>query len=332
MAKSRIKPLCTVWLLAILASPGLPAGAQPDAETESPALQDNTIQDTRAMLDKWLELRQTIAKQQSDWALTKEMMHDRIELMKANIQDVRQEIAAQREKLSGFDDNIDKLEDQEAQLKQATEKLETLVASMEARTVKLVERAPAPLLEQAKPLAVQLPGYKRAGKEDEPAASPDAAADVSSASSGADAGADAPAQADATAQSEPLGEASEQTPADQGDQAQASQIPLSRRVENVVGVLYLINKYSGRIEQTRVSVQQPDVSSLSTDALFLGLSAGYYVNDEVTQGGFGWGAPQGWTWQDLDQPQAASRIKQAISVFNQDQPAAYIGLPAEVKE
>lgn len=294
MATIRDRKLMRAMLFIVGLGLGMPALAQA-GEEDGPA-----VEDTRVMLDKWLELRKAISKQKSDWALTKEIMQDQIELRKANIEELKAEIEAQREKLRGFDSGIAALEMEEEKLKQATERLEALVESMEARTLAIVKRTPEPLFDQIKPLAVQLPGYKRdqaAGSEDAGAAEKAAAAEGES----------------------PEGE-------------EENKVPLSRRVENVVGVLYMINKYTGKVEQTRVSVQTDDGSSLSVDALYLGLSAGYYVNDDAASGGFGWGAPQGWGWQTFDQPEAAAQVKQAISVFNKDQPATYIGLPAEVKD
>lgn len=277
--------------LALMCVIRMDASAQ-EAGTE-PA--EPAISDTRLLLNRWVDVRRTIAKQKSDWVLGKQILEDRIELLQRSIESVDEQIAAQSEKLAGFDESVASLEAKNEKLKQAADELAQLVDEMETRTVSLLNGAPQPLIENVKPLAVQLPGY---GKQDEEQPEPEAGA------------------------SEPEGnedEAQEDKPGP----------PLARRVENVVGALYLFNKFAGKIDQTSELVSRPDGTSLSVDAIYLGTSYGFYIDDEDKVAAAGWSAPKGWTWEGANA--SAARVRQVIQVINKDQPAAFVGLPVEVK-
>jgi len=59
-------------------------------------------------------------------------------------------------------------------------------------------------------------------------------------------------------------------------------------------------------------------------------SYGYYTNEDGNAGAAGTSGPDGWEWTPV-KPEVAAAIKRAISVYNKDEPAAYIDLPVEVK-
>lgn len=260
------------------------------------------IDEARLMLDRWVETRRTISKQKSDWALGKQMLVDRIDLLQRNISEVEQEIASQKQKLEGFDESVASLEAKNEALKKAADELAELVDEMEARAVSLLNAAPQPLIESVKPLAVQIPGYGSKQDQEEQAA-------------------------DAEGESDPA--TSEEADQAKQEEKEKAGPPLSRRVENVVGALYLFNRYTGKIDQTSELVSRPDGTSLSVDAVYLGTSYGFYVDDEDKLAASGWSAPTGWAWQEADA--SAASVRQVIQVFNKDQTAAFVGLPVEVK-
>lgn len=283
--------------LAILLPAVLFASNQATAQ-DAPVPDEAAIDDTRLMLERWAEVRRAIAKEKSDWVLAKQVTEDRIDLLKRNIQAIREETKAQKQKLWGFDEKVAILEKKNVKLKQAAEELSELVERMETQTIALLTGAPQPLIENVKPLAVQLPGYSQNKDADQ---APDEATEATV--------------------------AEEESQLAEEDKAAP---PLARRVENVVGVLYLFNKYAGKLDQTSELVSRPDGSSLSVDAIYLGTGYGFYVDDSDQVAAAGWSSPAGWMWTEAEAlPQ---RVRQVIQVFNKDQPAAFVGLPVEVKE
>lgn len=286
----------SLYGLAILLPAVLLASHQATAQ-DAPVPDEAAIDDARLMLERWAEVRRAIAKEKSDWALAKQVTEDRIDILKRTIKAIREETKAQKQKLWGFDEKVAILEKKNVKLKQAADELSGLVERMETQTIALLKGAPQPLIESVKPLAVQLPGYS---KNQDAEQSPD--------------------------------EPAESTPGEQEVQAEEedqSAPPLARRVENVVGVLYLFNKYAGKLDQTSELVARPDGSSLSVDAIYLGTGYGFYVDESDSVAAAGWSSPAGWIWTEgQGVPQ---HVRQVIQVFNKDQPAAFVGLPAEVK-
>lgn len=268
-----------------------------------------TIGQTRAALQAWREVSETIAKEKAQWALGKEVMLDRIELMKRNIEKVQKDIKAKQEELDGFDTNVKELQAKNEQLKQASDELENLVEQMEQRTLALLKRAPKPLVTQVKPLAVQIPGYLSEKKPDQtvPQTS-EPAADAAGTGLASDASGDT---------------------ADSAAEEKKPEVPLSRRAETAVGVLYLFNKFASKIEQAPDLIEQPDGTTLSVDTIYLGLSYGFYVDDPGSNGAVGTAGQEAWVWKQNND--AATLIQRAISVYNKDEPAAYVSLPVEVK-
>ncbi|MBX2853210.1 MAG: DUF3450 domain-containing protein [Phycisphaeraceae bacterium] len=265
---------------------------------DAPQPDEAAIDEARLMLERWGEVRRAIAREKSDWVLAKQVLEDRIDLLKRNIDAIHEETKAQEQKLWGFDEKVAILEKKNVKLKKTAEELSELVERMETQAIALIKGAPQPLIEGVKPLAVQLPGYTK-NNDAEQALDEGAEATVA----------------------EQEGEATED--------AEAAP-PLARRVENVVGVLYLFNKYAGKLDQTSELVARPDGSSLSVDAIYLGTGYGFYVDDSDQVAAAGWSSPTGWMWTETQA--APERVRQVIQVFNKDQPAAFVGLPVEVKE
>lgn len=256
-----------------------------------------SIENARLVLERWVDVRRAISNEKSDWALGKQILEDRIELLQRYITEVEGQIVEQKQKLWGFDEKVHQLEKQNNKLKQNASELEKLVAQMEKRTVELLQAAPRPLVEDVKPLAVQIPGYGT--RQDTQ-----------------------PSQKNA-------GQKNASETSDSLDEKEKNAPPLARRVENVVGVLYLFNKYAGKVDQVSELVSRPDGSSLSVDAVYLGTSYGFYVDDSDAIAASGRPGSEGWTWSDINA--AVLDVRRVIQVINDDQPAAFVGLPVEVQ-
>ncbi len=249
----------------------------------------STIEETRDKLDRWQDVRRTISKERNNWVLAREVLQARIDLLRRNIEQTREQVEAERIKLQGFGERAAELEAQNEKLKRASEKLERLVQTLEARALTLIEGAPTPLVKEVQPLALQLPGYTGMKK----------------------------------------GQASADTGGGAESEAANKTTPIARRVENVVGVLYLFNKYAGKVDLVSEQVQRNDGTTLLVDTLYLGVSYGFYVDAEDGQAAAGWAGPDGWGWSPIDG--SAARVREAVQVLNEDQSAAFVPLPVEVK-
>lgn len=293
--RTPMKFFCVALLTAGATAAGPRAFAQ-EAKAEGAG---DAIEKTRLELDRWLEIRRTISREQADWVLSRETLQARIELLKRDIAEVTKKVEVEKAKLDKFDGNIQQLEAQNETFKQAAEEMAKLVEQLEARALKLLESAPEHLREEVKPLSVQLPGYNAKKKAEPNADAPPTTA---------------PESADGTAQA----------PKDNAE----PEVSLARRVQNVVGVLYLLNKATGKIETTNEQITRPDGSPLFVSAVYFGTSYGYYVDDEDKNAAGGRPGPGGWTWTPLDS--AAQNVRSVLKIISKDQTAAFITLPVEV--
>lgn len=129
------------------------------------AVQDGRpIDSARAALEKWVATRQLISQEQRDWALGREMLESRIELVQREIDT----LAAKQAEAQGSIAEADKqrallLEDNE-RMKSSSTELEITLRGLEARTLELLARLPDPLRERVRPLSQRLPAAESATK------------------------------------------------------------------------------------------------------------------------------------------------------------------------
>ena len=320
MSTSQTRPyhrLCGLLLgaAALVACPALAQGAPAD-EAAAP---DNAtrIQETRAALAEWRKVRDVISQERRDWTLRRQVLADRIALMKTQIEQVQQQIAEREEELAGFDTKIGELEQTNTKLTEASEALAEAVTEMETRTVELLQQVPGPLREQVRPLAVQLPGYTSGDAPTIEANQDEATTNGETAlpdQGGEDVGVN---EADIA----------EDEKNNEGDKPR--QVPLAQRFQNVIGVLNMVNKFNGVITVASETQEQSDGSVISVTAMYLGLGQGFYVDREGAVAAVGAPDAGRWGWTPADA--SAAQIKLAVDVFNSEQPASFVGLPVEVK-
>ncbi len=137
---------CVALLLAMLAS-GAAYGAD-DAKT---------ISDARSAIEEWVEVRKTISKEKRDLALAKEVLQERISIVKREIEKLRQNITDAEKSISDADSTRAKLDAKNAKLKEASSALSATVVSLETRTRKLLTRLANPIRDRVKPLSQRLP-------------------------------------------------------------------------------------------------------------------------------------------------------------------------------
>ncbi|MDO8349122.1 MAG: DUF3450 family protein [Planctomycetota bacterium] len=80
----RILPTRTAALVLFLAVPALAQGGEPATAA--------TIDDTRVTMGKWIETQQILAKERKDWQQGKEILVDRIDLLKKEIASLEDKI------------------------------------------------------------------------------------------------------------------------------------------------------------------------------------------------------------------------------------------------
>jgi hypothetical protein len=129
--------------------PGKPAGAQ-DKPAES-------VDATRAMLEKWVETRRVISKEKHDWDLGQEMLRERIELVKQETRALHLKLADAEKSITEADAKKVELAAEQQRLAATATALTATVQELERQTLALVRRLPDPLRERVQPLSQRIP-------------------------------------------------------------------------------------------------------------------------------------------------------------------------------
>lgn len=117
----------------------------------------HSVDDVRSALGKWVDTRKVISMEQRDWALGKEMMTERIDLLQREIDTLRAKIKETQDSIKGADKKREEMVVQNESLKAAADNLSQMTASLEIRMNSLLVKLPDPIRERVKPLSQRLP-------------------------------------------------------------------------------------------------------------------------------------------------------------------------------
>lgn len=116
------------------------------------------VETAREALEKWVETERVISREKRDLALAREMLNERIELVKREIDTMRAKIREAEGSIAEADKKRAEMKDESEKLKGASASLDGALVSLEDRTQALLARLPDPLRERVKPLSQQIPG------------------------------------------------------------------------------------------------------------------------------------------------------------------------------
>lgn len=117
------------------------------------------VDGVRAALEKWVETRKVISQEQRDWALGREMLNERIELVQQEIDSLKAKIADAEESIGEADKKRVDLVDENEKMKAASAALKETVLSLETGTKGLLNRLPDPIRERIRPLSQRIPEH-----------------------------------------------------------------------------------------------------------------------------------------------------------------------------
>jgi hypothetical protein len=101
------------------------------------------------------------------------------------------------------------------------------------------------------------------------------------------------------------------------------------RMQNVVGIVNEVDKFNGAVTVESEVQQNPSGAEIQVRTLYLGLGQAYFVDKSGEHAGMGIPAANGWSW--TARPELGLAIQNAIAVYENTQPAAFIGLPVHIK-
>ena len=116
-----------------------------------------TTESARGELEKWVETHRVIAKERREWAVGKEMLGERIALVKREIESTRMKVQEAQASITEADKKRTSLAEENEKLKQASASLTAMVAELETKTKHLLKRLPDHVRNHVKLLSQQLP-------------------------------------------------------------------------------------------------------------------------------------------------------------------------------
>lgn len=136
-----------------------PAPAAPaiDPAVAAQAEVRERIELTRDALEKWVETRRTIGVERRDWALGKDLLDSRIDVLDRELKTLADRTKEVDATLTEADRKRDTLAQEAGTLKEASAQLAAMAAQLETKVKALVRRFPTPLAEKLKPLTQRLP-------------------------------------------------------------------------------------------------------------------------------------------------------------------------------
>jgi len=115
------------------------------------------IEATRETLTKWVETKQLISKEKSEWASGKDILEDRVRLAEAETTTVRDKLKEISAAVAEAQKKRDELATQNDKLKATAEKSKAMVIAAEKKLRPLLPQLPEPLREKLKPIIARFP-------------------------------------------------------------------------------------------------------------------------------------------------------------------------------
>lgn len=277
-----LAPMCVASLVLLAgAAQNTPASATPAAQASEPAPTTTPaeltpaevterIEATRDTLEKWVETRRLLSEEKRDWALAKDMLTSRAEILRGEVNEVDGRITEAEKSITDADRKAADLVAKNDALKLASSELAAMAATLESRTKELVKRLPDPIREKLRPLTQRLP-----------------------------------------------------------EDPTKSELPLSTRFQNVVGIVNEVNKFNRELTVTSEVRKLADGSSAEVTAVYLGLAQGYYVGGGGKLAGVGGATENGWTWTAANE--YAPQIAKVVAILKNESPAEFVPVPLGVK-
>jgi len=111
----------------------------------------------RQNLEKWLETQRLISKEEQDWRVGKELLQERVELIRRETESVKEKIAQTKKEAAESTAKIKELKAQSDQLKSALKPLVEDIKQFELRTIAILPWTPEPVRQRVAPLSQRIP-------------------------------------------------------------------------------------------------------------------------------------------------------------------------------
>ncbi len=115
------------------------------------------FEEARQNLEKWLETQRLISKEEQDWRVGKELLQERVELVRRETQALKEKIEQTKRETADVAAKLEDLKAQNARLKDGISPLAHDIKSLELRTLAILPWTPEPVRIRVAPLSQRIP-------------------------------------------------------------------------------------------------------------------------------------------------------------------------------
>ncbi len=116
-----------------------------------------SLQDTRNVLDKWVETRQITSKEASDWQLEESILKDTEVLLSDQLKRLNETLETLESSATAADEERTQLASEKETLTAASAVVEATISELEVQMKQIIPTLPEPLINKIKPLIRRLP-------------------------------------------------------------------------------------------------------------------------------------------------------------------------------
>ncbi len=120
--------------------------------------QPPSVEDSRDSVQKWIQARKLISKENSDWIEDKAILEESVRVFEKESQSIEEDIEAARKESGQTRGEYQKLKAENLDIVNAMEKVESMVIAYEQQVRDLISRLPLALQDRLTPLTNRLPG------------------------------------------------------------------------------------------------------------------------------------------------------------------------------
>ncbi|EDY84245.1 hypothetical protein VDG1235_3876 [Verrucomicrobiia bacterium DG1235] len=113
------------------------------------------------------------------------------------------------------------------------------------------------------------------------------------------------------------------------EKGKPTQLSLSVRLRNVVGILSQANKFDNVISLETETRDFEGSASKQVNTLYYGFAIAYYSDSTGEKAGYGYPTAEGWKWEES--PEYGKAILEMISMYQKGKQAEFVKLPLVIK-
>jgi hypothetical protein len=141
-ANSKRPPRARRWVLGVLALAVLSSTTLRLLRAQQAPEDETLVEDTRMILEKWVQTKRLIAEEKRDLALDEQLLNDRIEVLQGRINTIGRKTQEARGKISEIEKKREQLNREHQALVEAADSLDPVLLDVESGVRELLTRMP----------------------------------------------------------------------------------------------------------------------------------------------------------------------------------------------